>query len=154
VGAFLGSGGCLHLWHVGWRWRVGHLGNGQAFSFGDYLSGKAYWPQHMPVSAASPQPLVIWLHPYSYNTGYAPTYGQASAWEEIANAGFVVMAYDQIGFGLRNSQGGVPFYSRWAHHSMIWHFFLFLLFVVVFCVFCFVLYSFCVWGVTFALVLG
>jgi len=48
----------------------------QAFSFGDYLSAQAYWKEGMPVSADEPQKAVIWLHPYSYNTGYAPAYGR------------------------------------------------------------------------------
>ena len=84
----------------------------QPFSFGDYYSAQAYWPSEMPVSAANPQPLVIWLHPYSYNTGYTPSYGQAKAWADIAAAGHVVMAYDQVGFGIRNTQGGNRFYAR------------------------------------------
>ena len=44
----------------------------QAFSFGDYLSGTASWPNSMPTEASKPQALVIWLHPYAYNTGYSP----------------------------------------------------------------------------------
>ena len=88
-----------------------HL-NQQPFSFGDYYSAQAYWPRDMAVSADKPQPLVIWLHPYSYNTGYTPTYGQSKAWADIAAAGHVVMAYDQVGFGIRNTQGGNRFYAR------------------------------------------
>jgi hypothetical protein len=43
----------------------------QAFSFGDYLSATAFWPEKMPVDKTKPQPAVIWLHQYSYNTGYS-----------------------------------------------------------------------------------
>ena len=84
----------------------------QPFSFGDYLSAQAYWHPGTTVDPAKLQPAVIWLHPFSYNTGYAPTYMGARAWSEIAAAGYVVMAYDQVGFGIRNTQGGNRFYGR------------------------------------------
>ena len=48
---------------------------------------------------------MIWLHPFSYNTGYTPSYGGAAVWAEMAAAGYVVMAFDQVGFGIRNTQG-------------------------------------------------
>ena len=78
----------------------------QAFAFGDYLSAEALWSQDMTASNTrdKPAPVVIWLHPYSYNTGYAPQYGQANVRESLANAGYVVMAYDQVGFGIRVTQ--------------------------------------------------
>ena len=84
----------------------------QAFSFGDYLSATASWPNKMPTNASAPQPLVIWLHPYSYNTGYSPQYGQADVRGALIGAGgggggggcAVVMAFDQVGFGIRVTQ--------------------------------------------------
>eukprot|EP00040_Diaphanoeca_grandis_P027832 m.159300 g.159300 ORF g.159300 m.159300 type:complete len:763 (+) comp31130_c0_seq2:1-2289(+) len=95
---------------------MGHVASShttnQPFSFGDYLSGQAYWPTSMPVDADKPQPVVLWLHPYSYNTGYTPTYEGAHAWSDMAAAGYIVMAYDQVGFGIRNTQGGNRFYAR------------------------------------------
>lgn len=91
----------------------------QPFSFGDYLSAQAYWNSRLPVAEGRPQPAVIWLHPFSYNTGYTPTYMGAKAWSEIAAQGFVVMAYDQVGFGIRNTQGGNRFYARHGGNSSL-----------------------------------
>jgi hypothetical protein len=88
----------------------------QAFSFGDYLSGTAAWdPSTMPTAIDRPQALVIWLHPFAYNTGYSPQYGQANIREELISAGgvgAVVMAFDMVGFGIRVTQGGNKFYAR------------------------------------------
>jgi hypothetical protein len=68
----------------------------QAFSFGDYLSGEMYWSGGSNANLDQPRPAVIWLHPYSYNTGYAPAYMQAYMHKVIAQAGFVTMAFDQV----------------------------------------------------------
>ena len=83
----------------------------QPFSFGDYLSATATWNSAVKVDSAQPQPLVIWLHPYSYNTGYSPAYGQSNVRAALAKD-HVVMAFDQVGFGIRVTQGGPRFYAR------------------------------------------
>ena len=44
----------------------------------------------MQVAPSQPQPLVIWLHPYSYNTGYSPQYSQANVRQSLADSGVVV----------------------------------------------------------------
>ena len=44
--------------------------------------------------------------------GYSPQYGQANIREAIAKAGYVAMAFDMVGFGIRVTQGGNKFYSR------------------------------------------
>ena len=54
----------------------------------------------------------MWLHPYSYNTAYNPRYMQSRVHEDLAKAGFVVLAFEMTGFGLRNFQGGARFYER------------------------------------------
>ena len=86
----------------------------QAFAFGDYLSATATWHTNLTAAntAKKPVSLVIWLHPYSYNTGYSPQYGQANVRQDLAEAGHVVMAFDQVGFGIRVTQGGNKFYAR------------------------------------------
>jgi hypothetical protein len=78
------------------------------FAFGDYFSATAFWPSTMPVSADHAQPLVIWLHPYSYNTGYAPSYGQAEAWADIAAAGLAFLSI------IVNCFPSLGFKSRWC----------------------------------------
>jgi len=90
-----------------------------AASFGDYVSCQVYYSRSLATTASTPAPAVIWLHPYAYNTGYAPAYLQARVFEDLAHAGFVVMAYEQIGFGLRNTQGGNRFYRRHGDTSSI-----------------------------------
>ena len=64
-------------------------------------------------------PAIVWLHPYSYSTGYTPAYGQSRVYEELTAAGFAVLAYDQLGFGLRLPQGGTTFYARYGGRSSI-----------------------------------
>lgn len=76
-------------------------------------------PCQLPVEKPRKMPAVIWLHPYSYSTGYTPAYGQAHVHEELAVAGFVVLTYDQLGFGLRLPQGGTSFYARYGGESSI-----------------------------------
>ena len=39
-------------------------------SFGDYVTASLYWPAAAP--ARVQLPVVVWLHPYSYSTGFAP----------------------------------------------------------------------------------
>jgi pimeloyl-ACP methyl ester carboxylesterase len=70
-------------------------------------------------------PAVIWLHPYSYATGYTATYGQASPWKDlvmkqyVGNSSYVVLAYDQIGFATRVREGGNSFYARYGGRSSL-----------------------------------
>lgn len=64
-------------------------------------------------------PAIVWLHPYSYSTGYSPAYGQTRVHEALAAAGFVVLCFDQLGFGLRLTQGGTSFYARYGAQSSI-----------------------------------
>lgn len=84
----------------------------KAASFSDYVSCNLYWKNGLVTNASKPAPAVVFLHPYSYNTGYSPSYGQAHVYEELARAGFIVMVFDMIGFGLRNRIGGRLFYER------------------------------------------
>ena len=73
----------------------------QPLSFGDYLTGTAYWPR----GSSGPLPALIWLHPFSYSSGFSPAYGMANVAQDIAAAGFFVLAYDQVGFASRLLDG-------------------------------------------------
>ena len=91
-----------------------------AVSFGDYLSANVYFPASAKVGTGSPAlPAVVWLHPYAYNNGYAPMYRQSRVWEDLAREGAVVFAFELVGFGLRNPQGGAGFYARQPRASML-----------------------------------
>eukprot|EP00935_MAST-01C_sp_MAST-1C-sp1_P000248 g248.t1 len=95
-------------------------------SFGDYVSANLYWRNSTPAAApAAPAPAVIWLHPFSYATGYsAPTgksAGQANVWLDLVNQSrpYVVLAYDQVGFATRLREGGNTFYARYGGRASL-----------------------------------
>jgi len=90
------------------RWRV----EGTAripVSFGENVRGNLYYNQ----AVREPAPAVIWLHPYSYGSGYNEGYGvqDTTIYHRLAKAGFVVLGYDQLGFGLRLLEGR-DFYQK------------------------------------------
>ena len=56
----------------------------QPISFGDYVTANVFFPAAAPAAAAAPPlPAVVWLHPYSYATGYTPAYGMSNVVEEL-----------------------------------------------------------------------
>jgi len=68
--------------------------------------------------APTPMPVVVWLHPLSYHSGYNEGYGVqgTTVYQRLAENGFAVIAYDQCGFGLRLLEGR-DFYKnhpRWS----------------------------------------
>jgi pimeloyl-ACP methyl ester carboxylesterase len=87
-----------------------------SFAFGDDLRGDLYAPTGSSIRPlpGTKWPVVIWLHPYSYTTGYS----RFSVWDELLNRGFAVMAFDQIGFGTRNEQS-LRFYERYPKWSLM-----------------------------------
>ncbi len=72
-------------------------------SFGDNVRGNLYYK----TGQTGPSPVVIWLHPYSYPTGYNEGYGveDTTVYHRLAAAGYTVLAFDQVGFGLRLLEG-------------------------------------------------
>jgi hypothetical protein len=68
-------------------------------SFGDYVTANVYWPASYVTGKSPPLAAVVWLHPFSYATGYTAAYGQRSAWLDLVQAGFMVLAYDQVTWG-------------------------------------------------------
>ncbi len=81
-------------------------------AFGDDLAADLYYPQ----SAKGKMPLVIWLHPFSYPTGYS-RYARAQ-FAPFINRGFAVLAFDQLGFGTR-VEHAARFYDRYPHWSLL-----------------------------------
>jgi pimeloyl-ACP methyl ester carboxylesterase len=68
--------------------------------FGDGLKADLYYPQDAEGRPkAGKLPAVIWLHSYSYATGYSRYAGPP--FESLIRRGFAVLAFDQIGFGTR-----------------------------------------------------
>jgi dienelactone hydrolase len=90
-------------------------------NFGDGVRGNLY---HNP-SGKGPAPVVIWLHPYSYSTGYNEGYGVegTTIYHRLANEGYAVLAFDQVGFGLRLLEGST-FYEdspQWSKLGRMVH---------------------------------
>ncbi len=71
--------------------------------FGEQVRGNIYFN----TKNRDPSPVVIWLHPYSYHSGYNEGYGveETTVYHRLAKAGCVVLAFDQSGFGLRLLEG-------------------------------------------------
>ena len=71
---------------------------------------------YLPVKVEGKLPLVIWLHPFSYSTGYS-RYAKAP-FEELTRRGYAVLAFDLIGFGTR-VEHAKDFYLRYPKWSLL-----------------------------------
>ncbi len=97
------------------RWQVENTAR-IPVSLGADVRGNLYYNP----TAKSPAPAVIWLHPYSYHSGYNEGYGVqgTTVYHRLAQQGYVVLAYDQCGFGLRLLEGR-NFYRDYPHWSRL-----------------------------------
>lgn len=85
------------------------------FSFGGYIRGNLYYTMDLP----KPAPVVIWLHPFSYPVGYPGGYTKnEKIYNYLAEQGYAVFAYDQLGFGSRLEEGA-QFYRRYPEWSKL-----------------------------------
>lgn len=85
--------------------------------FGDGLRADLYYPeaadgQHKPRKL----PILIWLHPYSYATGYSRWVGPI--FDPLLSHGFAVLAFDQLGLGTRVLDARY-FYDRYPKWSLM-----------------------------------
>lgn len=71
---------------------------------------------YLPMTLEGKLPLVVWLHPYSYSTGYSRD--TKAPFEELTRRGYAVLAFDQVGFGTRGEQAK-DFYQRYPRWSML-----------------------------------
>ena len=94
--------------------------------FGDGLKGDLFSPAVPPPGKL---PVVIWLHPYSYQYGWSISSPWTSAGSDyrldqrpsfpgIVRRGFAVLAFDQIGFGAR-VRDAREFYARYPRWSLM-----------------------------------
>jgi len=97
------------------RWQVKNTAR-IPVNFGADVRGNLYYNP----TVTAPAPAVIWLHPYSYHSGYNEGYGVqgTTVYHRLAQQGFVVLAYDQCGFGLRLLEGR-DFYRDYPHWSRL-----------------------------------
>ncbi|HIB91279.1 TPA: hypothetical protein EYN09_01610 [Candidatus Poribacteria bacterium] len=82
--------------------------------FGCNVRGNLYYNPNSEGSV----PVIIWLHPFSYHSGYNEGYGVqgTTVYYRIAQQGCVVLAFDQLGFGLRLLEGSEFYnaYPKWS----------------------------------------
>ncbi len=86
-------------------------------AFGEGVKGDLYYPANTP--PGTKLPTVIWLHGYSYPLGYMWVYRRdLHPILALTEAGYAVLAYDQIGFGGRQTEIG-PFFNDSPHWSQM-----------------------------------
>lgn len=86
-------------------------------TFSHNVTGHLYYPNNTP--AATKLPIAIWLHGYSYPLGYMWVYrNDLHPVLALVQAGYAVLAYDQIGFGSRMGDFA-PFYDRQPKWSLM-----------------------------------
>lgn len=94
--------------------------------FGDGLKGDLFYPAG---HASGKLPVVIWLHPYSYQYGWSIAspwsskgsdyrLDQRPSFASLVRRGFAVLAFDQIGFGSRVLDAR-EFYTRYPKWSLM-----------------------------------
>ena len=85
--------------------------------YGDDLKADFYFPVD---ADGSPQgshwPVVVWMHPYSYTTGYSRD--TQPFFVSLTQRGFAVLAFDQIAFGTRVRDARY-FYQRYPKWSLL-----------------------------------
>jgi dienelactone hydrolase len=84
--------------------------------FGDELVVDIYYPDTPGEKPAGKWPVVLWLHPYAYATGYSRY--ALPFFESLVKQGLAVAAFDQIGFGTRVLSAG-KFYERYPNWSLM-----------------------------------
>jgi len=116
--AFLTEAECAMMTHD--RWCVKDTAR-VSVCFGQNVRGNIYYN---PTQEA-PAPVVIWLHPFSYHSGYNEGYGVqgTTVYHRLAQQGLVVLAYDQCGFGLRLLEGRDFYrdYPTWSRLGRMVH---------------------------------
>ena len=85
-------------------------------SFSGEIHGNLYYNPTIDEAV----PIVIWLHPYNYSHGSNEGYGvqDTTIYHRLARAGYVVLAYDQCGFGDRLLEGS-DFYQKYPEWSRL-----------------------------------
>ena len=87
--------------------------------FGEYLRGDLYFPKARGEEKPKEKlPVIIWLHPYSYNSGYGMASRERIPAAPITDMGYAMFGFDQIGFGTRVAEG-TNFYKRYPDWSLM-----------------------------------
>jgi cephalosporin-C deacetylase-like acetyl esterase len=87
----------------------------KSVNFGENIGGNLYYRKDL----TGPAQVVVWLHPFSHPMGYVGSYTVGPhIFNFLAEQGYVVMAFDQIGFGGRLFEGS-QFYARYPRWSLL-----------------------------------
>lgn len=98
--------------------------------FGDGLAGHLFYPAEADGQPRQEKwPVVVWLHPYTYQNGWSAaspwnsggwvyTQDERPSFPLFVKAGFAVFAFDQIGFGARIHEART-FYERYPKWSLL-----------------------------------
>jgi len=96
----------------------------EQMAFGEYVAGDVYVPAGLRESDRR-APAVLWLHSWSFPTGYVAAYrrersgpARGEIYFRLAQAGYAVFCYDQIGCG-RRVQEAEHFYTRHPRWSLL-----------------------------------
>lgn len=90
----------------------------QKLSFGNYIAGDLYFPASAEKSEKK-IPAVIWLNSLNPAGGYVPSYHRGTMPHlKLAESGFAVLAFDQIGTGYRLEEI-THFYNRYPQWSLL-----------------------------------
>jgi pimeloyl-ACP methyl ester carboxylesterase len=102
--------------HYGWNSPERDRVAVRQFGFGDDLVGDPFYPREAPAGGRR-MPVVIWLHGYSYMTGYQWAYREdLNPILAFTDRGFAVFAFELNGFGSRILEAG-GFYRRYPGWS-------------------------------------
>ena len=86
--------------------------------FGDYIPGDVYAPEGLRTSGKK-APAVLFLHPFSCSMGYTAHYQSGEqTYHALAQAGYVVFCFDQIGTA-RRTEEIEDFYDRFPRWSLL-----------------------------------
>lgn len=86
-------------------------------AYGDDLKADLYYPVDAGgLQQGNKWPVVVWMHPYAYTSGYS-RYTQPT-FAALTRQGFAVLAFDQIGFGTR-VRSARYFYERYPKWSLL-----------------------------------
>ena len=111
--------------------RLADLGMGlSSLSYGPGLRADVFYPLTAEKKMKPGRhPVVVWLHPYAHANGWSaklpwrrglPDYmmDQRPSFDSLVRRGFIVVAFDQIGFGGRVHEGAA-FYGRYPEWSLL-----------------------------------
>lgn len=88
--------------NFGWRDPERSAADSRRIRFGSGLNGDLYFPAGTPADKKLPS--VVWLHGHSHPLGYMWVYRRdLHPVLVLVQAGYAVLAFDQCGFGARQS---------------------------------------------------